>query len=75
MAKYSVMFRVDTRTERAFTKEQIDMAARVFFYRHPPENLTIFSEPNQLKVMWSDNYMDQTKIIRVVGDVEEPDAS
>jgi len=72
MSKYSVMFSVFPRTERVFTKEQIEEAAKVIFYTHPPRECSINSEPQELEIQWSEDYLRGGNIIRVVGDVEEP---
>jgi hypothetical protein len=75
MPKYSTIMRVLPRMEAVFTKEQIEGAAKVLFYLYPPEECEVNTAPQDLDLSWSDDYLREEKAIRVVGDVEEPDAS
>lgn len=71
MAKYVTLFPVYKRMEKRFTRQQIETAARVCFYQHPPEDHIV--DPDQeLDLMWASDMVRGGKLIRVVGDVQEP---
>lgn len=70
-ASYSVLFPVRPRVLARFSREQVEMAARVAFWQHPPDECVI---PEQaLDLEWSEDMLGSgTKLIRVAGDVIPP---
>jgi hypothetical protein len=70
MAKYTVLIMVSPRMEAVFTREQIEQAARVVFYSHPPEQCTIYTTPDDLEILWTADFIRDRRAIQVIGDVE-----
>jgi len=70
MARYSVLMRVLPRTEEAFTREQIEAAAKVVFYTHPPDECVINTPPDDLDLSWTADFIRSGRAVIVVGDVE-----
>lgn len=74
MPKYAVLFEVSKRMKDSFTNEELETAARVFFYMHPPEECRINTPSSELKVSWSQEYFGMERwAIRIVGDVNSPE--
>lgn len=74
MAKYAVLFPVSPRVEAEFTKEQIELAARIAFWQQPaPENMI---HPQKLILEWSEEHLgpEGGKFIRIMGEVIPPGA-
>lgn len=71
MAKYGMLFPVAPRVEATFTQEQIELAAKIAFYQHPPNECTVTTAPDELLLDWSEDllYAEGQKVIRVTGQV------
>jgi hypothetical protein len=71
MAAYEVLFPVRPRMQKQFTREQIEDAARIAFWQHPPDSCTV---PEQdLALEWMEDLTGTgTELIRVSGDVIPP---
>ena len=73
MSRYSILFPVYPRMEGEFSREEIELAARVCFFQHPPAEATVTSSREHLDLQWSDMLLPPhgAKLIRVVGEVQE----
>lgn len=70
-APYDVMFPVRARVVKAFSHGEIEIAARVAFWQHPPDDCGIDSQ--ELSFTWMDDLLvPEAKMIRVTGDVIPP---
>jgi hypothetical protein len=72
MAVYDVMFPVRRRVLERFSRAEIEQAAQVAFWQHPPDDCTI---PDQdLVFTWLDDLLAPgAKMIRISGDVIPPE--
>jgi hypothetical protein len=71
-AVYDVMFPVRRRVIAAFSGDEIEHAAQVAFWQHPPDDCTV---PDQkLEFTWLDDLLAPgARMIRISGDVIPPD--
>ncbi len=68
MAAYDVLFPVRARVLERFSRQQIEMAAEVAFWQHPPDGCIVI--PQQLTLEWTEVLLDPgAQLIRVSGDV------
>jgi hypothetical protein len=71
-AVYDVMFPARARVLERFTQGEVEQAAEVAFWQHPPDDCTV---PDQkLDYAWLDDLLAPgAKMIRISGDVIPPD--
>jgi hypothetical protein len=70
--RYVLHYPVTKRQDEYFTKEEIEMAAKVAFVGHPPESCDIPKQ--EFQITWSEDYSFADAgawLIRVVGEVTE----
>jgi hypothetical protein len=56
------------RTEAKFTREELELAAKIAFYQHPePDN--VIPPDQELDIIWSRDFLRDISLIRVSGEV------
>lgn len=67
--KYAIIFPVQPRTERAFSKEEIELAAKVHLLQDMPVGCTLAEEPGW-EITWATDMLDPvTRALRVAAKV------
>jgi hypothetical protein len=61
---YAVIFPVTHNVSKRFTDEQIETAALVMFWTHPPEGFMVVEDP---EVEWGDDFMRDRRWVRAIG--------
>lgn len=77
MNEWVLHFPVHPRVEHAFSRDEIELAAKIAFFQSIPDEQDVNVTPSRLNLQWSESYLepDGTKLIRVSGDVGSNDAA
>lgn len=68
MPEYAIHYWVHKRVLSAFSREEIELAARIAFWQHPPDNCRIPEQ--ELSIIWSQDFLSGNEVIRVAGEVQ-----
>lgn len=68
--KYAIMFPVHPRTEKIFSNDEIETAAKIALLENLPVGCSLAEEPDW-EIQWSENYIatETTKLIRIAAKV------
>lgn len=71
MAPYDVIFPVRSRVLAMFSRDEIELAARIAFWQNPPDDCTVLMQV--LTLEWTEDLLgSEARVIRVSGDVDPP---